>query len=210
MLTIQEVPERIDIGWLVQYALPLSIQQLFSTVMGKVKDAIVAGVIQGISDSGILEKVHTLVEMNAGVAVEEVELGKYRGRKKVINLEPRQCDAEGCDRLSRAKGLCTRHYQQKRYVEKQQGKVLKKYRKGTVDLDLPKQGLGDLIDKVLNKKDTQLMTQPKKHKEALPCAVEGCGKPALTRGLCSKHYQKQLRIENNEKYHVGEKWQTAN
>jgi hypothetical protein len=118
MLTIQEAPERMDIGWLVQYALPVSIQQLFNTIMGKITDAIVAGVVQGVADSGILEKVNKLVALNAGVAVEGVGLAKCRGRKKVINQEPPQCSVVGCSALRRAKGLCTRHYQVKRYAER--------------------------------------------------------------------------------------------
>lgn len=80
------------------------------------------------------------------------------------------CTIRGCDRLARAKGLCSRHYQQAR---KTQEAAL-----GRAAVDRSEAGLL-----------AQISWQP----GSTLCGVEGCGRPARTRHLCDWHYARWWR-----------------
>ena len=100
-------------------------------------------------------------------------------------MTDRTCSFPGCDRSSRASGLCRSHYQQK-----SRGRDLGPLRQPTVQCRVigckdPHQALG-----YCNRHYVQCKNVPRIAKTLRFCSIGGCERTAYVNGMCTKHFQR--------------------
>jgi len=87
-------------------------------------------------------------------------------------VEKRVCSQPGCELEVRCSGLCPKHYERRKYLERKTGKKLS---------------------------PTELLPPPapriRKPAEEKICSQPGCERFSYSRGLCRNHYQRLLYIE---------------
>lgn len=109
--------------WFMEKALPFGLQQMFGIFADRLVSTLVDGVLRGLADSGLLARLNNLPNNSESQVVEHhakrKTLRRTRKAAKILTRSKkskgRECSMPGCDRDSRAKGLCMRHYQSSRY-----------------------------------------------------------------------------------------------
>lgn len=101
-------------------------QRLLDSLFSQIGTEVARGVAEGLAKSGLMKSIQAL---SRGVkkARPAAKAGKKRGRPKG---KGKTCSVKGCKKPARAKGLCSKHYQQKRYNKLKKKPAAKKTRKG--------------------------------------------------------------------------------
>ncbi len=95
----------------VSMARPINIEAVIDSFLSRIGTEVAKGVIDGIQSSGLLSQLRSV-----GSKAAKGKPGRKRGSGNT-------CSSPGCNLPARAKGLCSKHYQQARYAEKHgQGK----------------------------------------------------------------------------------------
>lgn len=87
-------------------ARPVNIQNVLDSLLQRIGTQVAQGVADGIQQSGLLTHLRA-----ARISAGKGRPGRKRGPGK-------KCSAKGCNLPARAKGLCSKHYQQARYADK--------------------------------------------------------------------------------------------
>jgi len=87
-------------------------------------------------------------------------------------VEKRVCSQPGCEREIRCRGLCPKHYERRKYIEKKTGKKLS----STDPLPPP-------VPRVYKRSERKICSQP------------GCERLLFSRDLCSIHYRQIRKME---------------
>jgi hypothetical protein len=103
-----------------------NIQGLLDTFISQIGSEVARGVAEGLAKSGLMKSIRAL-SRDVSKARPAARVGKKRGRPKG---KTKICSVKGCKSPTRAKGLCSKHYQQKRYSELKKKPTGKRARKG--------------------------------------------------------------------------------
>jgi hypothetical protein len=87
-------------------ARPVKIQNVIDSFLQRLGTQVAQSIIEGIQKSGLLGQLRS-----AGAFAAKGRPGRKRGAGTT-------CSEKGCTLPARAKGLCSKHYQQQRYAEK--------------------------------------------------------------------------------------------
>jgi hypothetical protein len=106
-------------------------QRLLDSLFKQIASEVARGVAQGLARSGLQKSIQALSRdiQKSHPAAKSRKSGRKRGRPKG---KARTCSIKGCKLPARAKGLCSKHYQQKRYAQlkkKSAGKKVRQTRK---------------------------------------------------------------------------------
>ncbi len=156
-----------------------NIQNMIGSLLSQISGEIARGVTQGIERSGLLGT----LKKAASVSGKTKTGGKKRGAKK---KKPTNCSVKGCNLPARTKGLCTKHYQQKRYAE------LKK--KGTDKTPVKRPARKPAKKTATKTKSIKKKAADKKVKaDRGNCKMAGCTNPVHARELCGRHFMEWVR-----------------
>lgn len=86
-----------------------NVQKLFDSFVSQIGTEVARGVAEGLARSGLMKSIQAL----SRDVKKARPAGKKRGRPKG---KTKKCSVKGCNHSARAKGLCSKHYQQKRYA----------------------------------------------------------------------------------------------
>lgn len=123
---------------------------------------------------------------------------RLRAPVRPRNPEPGRCSIPGCDRETRAKGLCVVHYRRQRRglnMEKPPPERVACSVEGC-DRDADSRGLCSRHWRRYERTGTTDLLPRKREAGATgtrPCTI--CGKPTVALGLCWRHYQQQRRAK---------------
>lgn len=85
-------------------------QNLLDSFISQIGAEVARGVAEGLAKSGLMKSIRALSRSMKKAP----PAGKKRGRPKG---KAKSCSVKGCNNPARARGLCSRHYQQKRYLK---------------------------------------------------------------------------------------------
>lgn len=159
-----------------------NIENFLGSLLTQISGEIARGVTLGLERSGLLGTLKK-VSGKPGRKPTRAVNGRKRSTKK---KKPSTCSVKGCGLPARTKGLCTKHYQQKRYAEMKKTKVAKKpaakarLKKATSKPGAIKKAKGKVSGK-------------KARVNKGTCKIAGCSKPVHARGLCGKHFMEWVR-----------------
>ena len=114
------------------------------------------------------------------------------------------CEVPGCDGKHMARGLCSRHYEQRRRAERRQSPTplvpAPKPRRlcAVPGCDAPHEAHGLCVAHWMRRRrhgDVRAEVPVGQHRrgKARACSVDGCDSPHKALGLCRTHYQRLLR-----------------
>ena len=149
-------------------------QRLLDSLFSQIGSEVARGVAEGLAKSGLMKSIQAL---SRGVkkARPAAKAGKKRGRPKD---KAKTCSVKGCKKPARAKGLCSKHYQQKRYNKLDKKPAAKKTRKGK---------------KKATRRAKPAKRKTKKSNPGKTCKMKGCSKKVYARGLCGRHFMAWVR-----------------
>jgi hypothetical protein len=112
-----------------------------------------------------------------------------------FTMTTKKCQIDGCEKNSRSRGLCSRHYKQ---LPEQKARANQIRRKDfvpeirTVILECQIEGCQN-PHRAKGFCSTHYKTNHKRPAQLSACNAENCGKSVETAGLCRKHYQDKFR-----------------
>ena len=97
-------------------------QNLLDAFFSQIGSEVARGVAEGLARSGLMKSIRALSK-----DVKKARpAGKKRGRPKG---KAKACSVKGCKNPARAKGMCSKHYQQKRYTKLKKKTTAKRSKK---------------------------------------------------------------------------------
>jgi len=101
-------------------------QNLLDSFISQIGSEVARGVAEGLAKSGLMKSIRALSRDVKKTPTAGKKRGRPKGKTKI-------CSVKGCKSPARARGLCSKHYQQKRYqklnkkpARKRAGKKAKK------------------------------------------------------------------------------------
>jgi len=145
------------------------VQRLLDSLFSQIGSEVARGVAEGLAKSGLMKSIQAL---SRGVkrARPAARTGKKRGRPK---SPAKTCAVKGCNKPARAKGLCSKHYQQKRYSSIKKKPAAKRAKKSP--------------------KKKPAKRKAKNSNPGKACKVKGCKKKVYARGMCGQHFMAWVR-----------------
>jgi len=97
-------------------------QNLLDALISQIGSEVARGVAEGLAKSGLMKSIRALSRDARKAPPSGRKRGRPRGKIKA-------CSVKGCKNPARAKGMCSRHYQQKRYLKLKKNPAAKRIKK---------------------------------------------------------------------------------
>ena len=149
-------------------------------------DRLARVLIETFKRSELFERIEALSSGLAAIAAIEDTPRTSRTAPEPADSSSRKdkktCSEPGCEQPSRAKGLCSKHYQRLRYAEK---------RAAEEGAPMP----SSLSDAKLNRGKKRSRKTPKRGGGT--CSVADCESPNYAKDMCGKHFMEWVRSRKN-------------
>jgi len=116
MQLVKKEPNMHGLQWFLEMALPYGIQELFNFFAERLVTTLVDGVLRGIETSGLMQKLGELDNIKRKSSQRDFPATYGLPRLSKGNRKIKKCVVQGCDRPSRARGFCAKHYQAHRKI----------------------------------------------------------------------------------------------
>jgi hypothetical protein len=158
-----------------------NVQSLLDSLFSQIGSEVARGVADGLARSGLMKSVRAL-SRGAQKTRPAVKTAGKRGRPKG---PAKSCSVKGCKKPARAKGLCSQHYQQKRYAQMNKKTTAKKGKK--------KKAAKRARPAPKKRKAKRQNPGKAPRRTAKTCKVKGCNKKVYARGMCGQHFMAWVR-----------------
>jgi hypothetical protein len=167
----------------------LKFDKLIAGIITQIGQQVAQGVADGIARSGLLKK---LAATTRGFG----RKGSRRGRSRSGSGKIKTCSKPGCRAPSRAKGLCSRHYQQLRYAQQHGIKVKARVRKAIKKT--PGKSAAMKANRKVRPAPRNRKTAKNQTRGTGTCREKGCKAPVYAQGLCGKHFMAWVRSKRKK------------
>jgi len=165
------------------------IEQLTAKVIARVTRGLSAAIAAALQEAGLADRVETLTERLESLAPGSGPTGTgpdapAEPSREDDQADGRTCSEPDCDLPSRARGLCSKHYQRLRYAEKRAVEA------------------GETLPKSLAEARSRRGRKPARKtakRGGTTCSVEDCQRPTYAKGMCGKHFMEWVRAQKDLK-----------